>query len=181
LGLIGLATCALSTNVAAEPRGHFPIIIADVEVRQAQRFDVLDKDNDDTVTQAEFENGPGLDRKMHRKHRSRHGRHENSRGDRKEQHMAMRKSVDTELFKILDTDGDGSLSSAEHSARDRKSKGLARKRAMFAKLDANSDGKLTETELPSRAERLKEADSNQDGKVTRSEMASMRRATRQAG
>ncbi|MGK0223420.1 MAG: hypothetical protein ACI9ON_002665 [Limisphaerales bacterium] len=178
LGLIGLATCALSTNVAAEPRGHFPIIIADVEVRQAQRFDALDQDNDDAVTLAEFENGPSPDRKMHH---DRRGEHRNNRGDKSERRLAMRKSVDEELFKILDTDGDGSLSPAEHSAGDSKTKGLARKRAGFAKLDANADGKLTASELPSRADRLKQADSNQDGKVTRSEMASMRRATRQAG
>lgn len=180
LGLIGLATCALSTNVAAEPRGHFPIIIADVEVRQAQRFDALDQDNDDAVTLAEFENGPSPDRKTRHKY-SNLPNPPNDRGDRSERRIAMHKAVDEELFKILDTDGDGSLSPAEHSAGDSKTKGLARKRAGFAKLDANADGKLTASELPSRADRLKQADSNQDSKVTRSEMASMRRATRQGG
>ena len=205
LGLIGIAACAFSTNAAAEPRGHFPIIITDIEARQAQHFDVLDQDNDDAVTLAEFENGPSPDRKMHHNHRNRggahgsargeqgirrgehgnkRGMHGNNRGDQSEKRMAMRKSVDAELFKILDADGDGSLSSAEHSAGDRKAKRLARKRALFASLDADADGMLTMSELPSRTDRLKQADSNQDGKVTRREMGAMRRSThdgREAG
>lgn len=191
LGLIGMAACALSTNATAEPGRHgdkhrFPIVIADVEARQAQRFDLLDQDSDSAVTLAEFENGPSPDRRMRHKHRNRqaqHGSHGGraEKGGRDEKRVAMRKTVDVELFKILDADGDGSLSPTEHSARDRKAMGLARKRAMFTNLDTNADGKLIAAELPSRADRLKQADSNQDGKVTRREMASMRRATRQAG
>jgi len=53
---------------------------------------------------------------------------------------------------------------------------LAQKRASFRYFDSNKDGKLSRSELPSRAKRLATLDSDNDGFISNEEMA--KRATR---
>lgn len=68
-----------------------------------------------------------------------------------------------EQFMQLDTDGNGSVSRAEAE------RGRA---AMFARLDANRDGALSEAERASggrSAQALSRADSNGDGAISRAE------------
>lgn len=169
-------------SVYAEQKGHFPIALEEIQARQARHFDTLDQNNDETVTLAEFETSPGLERMEHRRHGGRrmhdkrmHDKHsQRLRPAQREQRKEMRKAAEQELFVILDTNNDGSLSQQEHTARSRDTIKLARKRAAFAQLDSDKDGVLTINELPSRLERLNEADSNGDGQVTRKEMRHLR-------
>ena len=84
---------------------------------------------------------------------------------------ALRQAVDAEVFALLDTNGDGAISAAEHSAGDKRAiHRTARKPAMFKHLDENGDGALELSELSGPVERLRAADTDGDGTVTRVEM-----------
>ena len=83
-------------------------------------------------------------------------------------------AVQAELFVLLDADNNGELSAEEHAAQTREISKLARKKAMFKKLDANNDGVLVPEEMPRRGDRLRAADTNGDGQVTRQEIRAMR-------
>jgi Ca2+-binding EF-hand superfamily protein len=73
----------------------------------------------------------------------------------------------TTHFDQADSDKNGTLSEAEQKAAHEKH---AAER--FAKGDKNSDGVLTQDELPARfAERAMKLDANKDGKLTREELA----------
>ena len=80
-------------------------------------------------------------------------------------------------FKMMDTDGDGKVSRAEHTTFAKQ---------MFAKCDANRDGVVTAAEMDaanaardekpakdemSSAEKIREIDQNHDGKLTTAEHA----------
>ena len=91
--------------------------------------------------------------------------------DRKE----MRALVETEMFALLDADQDGAISDAEYkTANKRQNKQLARKRAVFEKLDTNADGKLAQEEMPNPERKLRALDTNNDGVVDRSEMSQLK-------
>ena len=82
-----------------------------------------------------------------------------------------------ELFSILDKDQNQSLTQQEFlAAAFPKNHRLAQKRASFRYFDSNKDGKLSRSELPSRAKRLATLDSDNDGFISNEEMA--KRATR---
>jgi len=51
---------------------------------------------------------------------------------------------------------------------------LARKRAVFEKLDTNADGKLAQEEMPNPEKKLRALDTNNDGVVDRSEMSQLK-------
>jgi Ca2+-binding EF-hand superfamily protein len=83
-----------------------------------------------------------------------------------------------QLFKMMDTDGDGKISATEHAAA---------AASMFATMDANGDGKVTAEEMTtahqkitghapatgemSAAEKIKTIDTNGDGALTADEHA----------
>ena len=85
---------------------------------------------------------------------------------------AFAESHGDKLFKMMDANGDGKISRAEHAAGAKK---------MFAQCDANKDGIVTATEMDaamaaqgekpgagdkSSAEKIKVIDQNADGKLT---------------
>jgi len=171
----------LAGSAYAEPReGRFPINLEEVATRQAQHFDAIDQDNDERVSLAEFEQAPRpkharrhqRGQRMHR--RGGPGRRAHHGEGRKEQRQALRAATQAEVFKLLDSNNDGVLSTAEHAAADRETRQLARKRAVFAQLDSNQDGQLEAAEMPSRLARLQAADSDGDGQITRDEMRAAR-------
>jgi Ca2+-binding EF-hand superfamily protein len=81
----------------------------------------------------------------------------------------------SELFKALDTDGNGQLSQAEFGKLHETMQSLMRKQA-FTNLDTNGDGVLTKDEFPRFAAKLEAADTNGDGTVTREEIKAARQA-----
>ena len=93
---------------------------------------------------------------------------------------AMADAFQAELFKELDTDHNGQLSSAEFSkAREAMQSDTMHtfmKTQMFTRLDKNSDGALTKDEFPPFAQKMSMMDTNGDGTVTRDEMHAQKKA-----
>jgi Ca2+-binding EF-hand superfamily protein len=205
IGLTAFGAHAADAAETTEPRpgmryDPFPIVIADAEARAGQRFEALDADKDGKISRDEFAagrmggplcmtgpddedaaaacpmgtgphgmmgaggmGGPGARGKMHHAFHTR---------------MA---EYDPEIFKRLDADGDGKLSSTEFGMQ--KVHDAARSvmhESMFARLDKNEDGALTRDEMPDPATRLDAMDANDDGTVTRDEARAYRRANRPA-
>ena len=79
------------------------------------------------------------------------------------------------MLEKFDKDGDGKLNEAE---RAQAKKAMEKKGAeMFAKADANSDGKISKDEVPEQAwARMSKADKDGDGAVTKEEMAAARKS-----
>jgi Ca2+-binding EF-hand superfamily protein len=82
----------------------------------------------------------------------------------------MQAAIEEEMFTILDSNGDGVISKAEHQNKSRETRSLASKRAMFKQLDQDQDQLLTLSEMPDPAERLRRVDADEDGLVTKAEM-----------
>jgi EF-hand domain pair/EF hand len=74
-----------------------------------------------------------------------------------------------DLFKALDSDGNGQLAPAEFAKLHTTMQTMMRKTA-FTRLDTNGDGVLTKDEYPRFAAKLAAADADGDGTVTRAEM-----------
>ena len=69
-----------------------------------------------------------------------------------------------------------SVSAEEFKSADRKTTHkLARKRAMFKRLDADGDGVLSQAEMPDPARRLRNADADGNGEVTAQELRTQMR------
>ena len=181
-----IASAAYAAVAYADREGKRSIDIDEVSQRQAQQFNLLDQDNDNVVTQTEFESAKHPGRKGMRNNKRRgfngeHGRRmhgqmrKGSRSEeRKAERQARRAAMQDELFTILDKDGDGNLSRAEAGAQTRDDRRLAARRASFKRLDANGDGQLTQDELPDRTAKLRAMDADGDGTVTRSEIRAHR-------
>jgi Ca2+-binding EF-hand superfamily protein len=74
-----------------------------------------------------------------------------------------------------DTDGDGAVTKEELEQARQARGGRPSIDDIFAKLDKNADGKLTQDELPERlAERIMKADTDGDGAVTKEELQAAR-------
>ena len=87
--------------------------------------------------------------------------------------------MQTELFSIMDTDGNGQLSQAEFSVDNQhKARQLAHKRAVFKDLDHDQNELLSADEFPSPLAHLAAADANADGLITKAEMKAFRAASR---
>jgi len=82
---------------------------------------------------------------------------------------AQRQTFDADLFKALDTDGNGQLSPTEFAKAHETMHAMMKKQA-FVRLDTNKDGVLTKDEFPPFAQHAAAMDTNGDGKVTREEM-----------
>ena len=183
-GVLACAGCAH----AAPGESRFPISIAEVEARAAERWAAMDTDASGTVDAAEFAEAPRAQRGEHAgkrgtpggwKHRK--GMQRLGEGPRAQQREALKEAAKAELFTLLDSNGDGTLSAEEHAAATKEMKHTARRTARFKHLDANDDALLTQDEMPSPAERLRAADADGDGQVTRREMRAAFRARQQAG
>ena len=202
IGLIVVSTGLLASHHGGkQQRG--PIVINDIvkriNTRSLGQFLLADLDKDGLISLVEFEQhnpkhgvkGKGHpsagnergnnDAKRQHGQRPHHGkrmrRHDsrmfglmNAGTDRSD----MRSLVETEVFALLDADKDGAISDTEYAAANkRENEQLARKRAMFKKLDTNADGRLAQEEMPNPEKRLRALDTNNDGVVDRSEMAKM--------
>ena len=181
----------MSASTQAHPnrdgKPKFPIDIASAQAKADERFSAADTDSSGTISLAEFEaakfadgkrKGMRTKRKMReRKRQARSTADSQVRADRKAARAAHKEQVRAELFALMDTDGDGSVSAEEHANADHHAlRKTAVKRTMFTRLDANSDGQLTRDELPNRVERLNALDADGDGLVTKKEMRAARKA-----
>ena len=150
--------------VHGERRG--PVSIADLEARSAERFSAMDSDGDERISAAEFaaadlRRGAFLHRGHHRKR------------------WGGRAGLN---FDDIDADSDGSISREELDAASRAGNGdagkpdkAAMKEKLFARLDADQDGFLSQAEFGKPVERLRALDANGDGQVDRDERRSGRR------
>ena len=169
---VGVVISALA--FAAPGQERFPISIAEVESKAAERFTKIDTDQSGSIDLSEFEQAKPQRPQNKGKHGTRHadGRKQgHSGGPRHAQRAALREATEEEMFLLLDSDGDGVISKEEHHSADlRETRVLAQKRAMFKQLDKDQDALLTPGEMPNPAERLRQADTDNDGSVTRAEM-----------
>ena len=139
------AGLSLATVVIAAPKDRFPIDIEAMEAKAAERFANIDANDDGQIDSDEFESAE-MKRPDHQKRNGKkHGKKFRKAGKRggeqfAERRKEMRAAVQAELFTLLDADENGELSADEHAAQTKEISKLARKKAMFKKLDANSDG-----------------------------------------
>ena len=145
--------------VHGERRG--PISIAEIEAHSAERFAAIDADGDERISLDEFNAADVRRSFMGRSHHRRH-----------------RGGGPGVEFDEIDTDGDGSISrdelKAAKSAGHRRGKPdkAAMKEKLFARLDADEDGFLSQAEFGKRVERLRALDADGDGQVDRDERRS---------
>jgi Ca2+-binding EF-hand superfamily protein len=182
-GIVPVGVVLSALAFAAPGQDRFPISIAEVENRTAERFAEIDSDESGAVDLSEFEQAKPNRGQKQGGQRARHtdGRkHDRSvkpreGGERHAQRQALREAAAEEMFALMDTDGDGVISQEEHrNADSRENRALAKKRAMFKQLDKDQDALLTPEEMPDPAERLRQVDADNDGVVTRAEMHAAR-------
>ena len=162
------------------------ISLDEIQIRDTERFGKLDLNDDGYISVNEFEKdeAPPADRKENLRKKGRlqyRGAHARNFffSSRKKEGIdsARAKASQKELFNILDKDQNQSLTQQEFLAvAFPKNHRLAQKRASFRFFDSNKDGKLSRSELPSRAKRLATFDMDKDGFISNEEMA--KRATR---
>ena len=170
---VGVVISALA--FAAPGQDRFPISIAEVESRTAERFAKMDSDESGSVDLQEFEQAKPQRRQKEGGRKHGHPMRSKQGGERHAQKQALREAAAEEMFILMDTDGDGVISQEEHrSADSRKNRVLAQKRALFKQLDKDQDAVLTADEMPDPAERLRQVDADNDGVVTRAEMHAAR-------
>ena len=162
------------------------ISLVEIQARDTQRFGKLDLDDDGHISLKEFEKDEAPITDRHKNIKRKERPHYRRAPARKFLFSSKRKGgIDSaranahhkELFSILDKDQNQSLTQQEFlAAAFPKNHRLAQKRASFRYFDSNKDGKLSRSELPSRAKRLATLDSDNDGFISNEEMA--KRATR---
>jgi hypothetical protein len=166
-GVLAIGVLGTASAFAAPGKDHFPIAVSDLQAKQEARMQQIDTDGNGSIDMTEFENA--------KQPRHRGGRH--GRGDMHgEGREGLREAVEAEMFGLLDSNGDGTLSRQEHAGATHEIRHLARKRAMFKHLDADQNGMLSAQELPELAARLAAADSDGDGKITKAEMRAYRKS-----
>lgn len=180
--LLGLSGAAVTT-LAAPPHPQLPVTITDLEAKAKARFERLDSDANKSISLEEFKAVRGHD-DMQADRRRLHGKkmaHKQAQHTPGPRGQAMQAAIANELFDLLDTDADGSLSRDEHAKSHAAStRHTARMRAMFKSLDADGSGELSEAELNRRLIHMRAADSNADGTITADELRALRQSHRQA-
>jgi len=177
-----LSGTVASTAFAAPHSDRFPISLADAQAKAEARFAEADVDGSGSIDLAEFENAklPHPGKRLHgkRQHGKKGQRGEHRRGGK---HSKIRTAAKEEIFAILDSNSDGSISKEEHSSADmRATRKLAMKRAMFKHLDKDKNQLLSVGEMPNPANFLSVADEDNDGYVSQEEMRANRRAIHRA-
>ena len=155
--------------VHGERRG--PLSIAEFEAHTAERFAAIDADGDERISSDEFNAADVSPPRFMRR-----GHHRHSRGDGR-----------GPKFGAIDADGGGSISRDEFDAArsagrlggkpKRDGKGgkpdqAAMKERLFAWLDADEDGFVSQAEFNEPVDRLRALDANGDGQVGRDERRS---------
>ena len=157
-----LSTALLLAAGTAHGERRGPISIADAEAHAAERFAAIDADGDERISPDEF-NAAG----MRGPHFMRRGHHRRPWG-----------GGPGPNFDEIDADGDGSISREELAAarpagkRRGKPDNATMKERLFARLDADEDGFLSQAEFGEPVERLRALDANGDGQVDRDERRS---------
>lgn len=162
---------------------HPAIDLAKAQARGEKVFAMIDTNGDGKITEVEFlaaepprrgamgghgaHKGPGMGPGPGRVWMGGHG----GKGPNWQE-------MNTELFKALDTNGNGQLSPAEFAKLHEAAQKMMREQA-FKRLDSNGDGVLDKTEFPPIEKRLAAMDTNGDGKVTCEEMRAARAAKQQ--
>ena len=172
----GVSICIAGATWAAPNSDRFPINIADLEAKAAERFANIDSDQSGNIDMDEFE-AAKMQHPHPGSHASGHGGRKHRRGDSAgaTKHAEMRAATQAELFSILDADGDGHLSQTEFTAvGQRTARVQAQKRAVFKGLDRDGNSLLTADEFPRSLARLSAADADKDGLVTKAELQALR-------
>ncbi|MCY3795814.1 MAG: hypothetical protein OXG51_15770 [Gammaproteobacteria bacterium] len=167
--ILGSVLLIAAGAVHGERRG--PVSIAEAEARSAERFAAIDVDGDERISSAEFA-AADLRRGTF------------MRGDHHRKRWSGRAGLN---FVDIDADGNGSISRDEFDAaksaghrrgkRSRDGDGgkpdkAALKEKLFARLDADENGFLSQAEFGKPVERLRALDANGDGQVDRDERRS---------
>ena len=199
-----LATTVFGADAPAAPPTpppcdrHGDVDLAKMKEHAAEVFAAADTNGDGKITQAEFlafkpkHDGHGMGKDGHGMGMGPHmgmglmggmgmgGHGDGPDGAASPERDAWADAFQAELFKELDTDHNGQLSSAEFSkAREAMHSDTMRtfmKTQMFTHLDKNSDGVLTKDEFPPFAQKMSMMDTNGDGTVTRDEMHAQMKA-----
>ena len=164
-----LATAAYAAGPSGGPGGFLKSadlnkdgVIDQTEFQQSRDkwFADLDADKDGFVTADELK---AFGDKMHAEWAKKHGDQAGaSKPDADKKHG----DFSQRILQRVDTDKDGKISKAEFDAEGSK---------LFAKLDDNGDGKITENEMPQRhwarfgGQMFDRMDADKDGKVTKAE------------
>ena len=173
------ASTAATSGFAAPDDDRFPIDLEQVEARSAAHFRALDANSNGEVDLTEFEAAPipnnGYKRLHQDKRRTQGAHHKRAKARHHSTNSrATRESVQRELFDLLDQNNSGRLNADEFANGDSTVRKRARQRATFKHLDADQNGVLVPSEMPTRGKRLRRADKNSDGKVTRRELRTLR-------
>lgn len=187
----GVACLVVGAHSFAKGDRQFPISLAEMENRVAERFVAMDSDASGDIDLDEFANsdfGPGrkADRRRHgaKKHFPGKGRMGPGRMSGRlspEERQARMSQVESEIFRLMDSDQDGAVSAQEFSSADKRAiRKQAHKRIRFADLDTDSDGVLSRDELPNPVARMSVMDTDGDGLITREEMRTARQSWRDA-
>lgn len=196
-----------SANVVAKHHGEGPkppFNIAELERLADARFAAADTDSDGLLSKAEFmQAAPSLQyrgtgwRNQGTRRRSadarsltpeerqakveqRLQRAAEANSERATAREKARSAVEAELFKLMDTNGNGQLDQAEHAAANKRTlRRQAQQTVAFKNLDVNDDGYLSPDEMPDLAKRLRQLDTNQNGIVSRREMRKGRKMLRE--
>jgi Ca2+-binding EF-hand superfamily protein len=188
--LAAMSICLTGVAWAAPATDRFPISIAELQAKAAKRFAEIDSDQSGNIDATEFEaanmrrHHPDEKRGERQRHGAGHRKHHRDGATGDGHRAEMQAAMQTDLFNILDTDGDGNLSRAEFTANNQhKARQQAHEQAVFKGLDRDGDNLLSADEFPRSLARLSGADADSDGLITKAEMKAFRiasRSTRQA-
>lgn len=168
-GIVAAAFAVVGLVASAAASDRFPIDLKELQAQAEKRFAEADADGDGSVSAEEFaglDTRRGFDGRPGFRDAKRAADSERGERGRRMQPWSERAGG---RFEIADRDADGQLSAQEFEDMP-KAVRAARQEQLFARLDADGDGKLALDEFSSRTQRLARLDSDGDGEITRAEM-----------